>query len=129
MVIYRWIYPLKMVIFHSYVSLPEGKSLLFYQPPSTTVCAEKLREIQGLQGRAIVQGLHQGGEGRIVDGGAPQQRLLQVTLPHPPGESCRYIYIYYTYIYIYVDVSTGCIIYIYIIYLSTVYIYIYLSLL
>jgi hypothetical protein len=45
--------------------------------------------------------------------------LLQVTLPHPPGESCRYIY--YTYIYI-----CRCIywVYIYIIYLSTVYIYI-----
>ena len=24
MVIYRWIFPLKMLIFHSYVSLPEG---------------------------------------------------------------------------------------------------------
>jgi len=24
MAIYRWIFPLKMVIFHSYVSLPEG---------------------------------------------------------------------------------------------------------
>ena len=26
----QWIYPLKIAIFHSYVSLPEGKSLLIH---------------------------------------------------------------------------------------------------
>ena len=30
----QWIFPFKMVIFHSYVSLPEG-SWLVYKPPMT----------------------------------------------------------------------------------------------
>jgi hypothetical protein len=51
--------------------------------------------------------------------------LLQVTLPHPPGESCRYIYIIHIYI-------CRCIywvynLYIYVLYIYLLFIYIYIS--
>mmetsp|Transcript_129603 Transcript_129603/g.336195 ORF Transcript_129603/g.336195 Transcript_129603/m.336195 type:complete len:332 (-) Transcript_129603:177-1172(-) len=42
-----------------------------------------LRQVQGVKRDAVAEGLHQGGEGLVIDGRVPKEGLLEVALPHP----------------------------------------------
>ena len=104
----EWIFPLKYVIFHSYDSLPEGKSI----PPKMPWCRTEFSPTdQPLNHShpcprsktAAAAGKAQSVPQALNKGGLPTWMLMALSLIHTSYRNYPSIHIYiYTYTYIYV---------------------------